>query len=81
MMFKHQLFKRIKVLLFSLSGYKWVYTRKYIVERLCKNVEFYRTMDINFSIREQWHFCEINNNLLDLLNKCDKFLRDMEEFK
>lgn len=67
--------------MFSLSGYKWVYTHKYIVERLCKNVEFYRTMDINLSIMEQWHFCNINCNLLNLLHKCDKFLKDMEEFR
>ena len=67
--------------MFSLSGYKWVYTHKYIVERLCKNVEFYRTMDINLSIREQWHFCNINCRLLDLSNNYDNLLRGMEEFR
>ena len=67
--------------MFSLSGYKWVYTHKYVVERLCKNVEFYRTMDINLSIRERWHFCNINCRLLDLLDDCDKFLKEMEEFR
>ena len=58
-----------------------IYTHKYIVKRLCKNVEFYRTMDIKLSIREQWHFCKINCNLLDLLHKCDEFLKNMEEFR
>lgn len=47
----------------------------------CKNIEFYRTMDINISIMERWHFCKINCNLLNLSNNCDKFLRDMEEFR
>ena len=65
----------------TLSGYKLVYTHKYIVERLCKNVEFYRTMDINLSIREQRHFCSINCHLLDLLDDCVKFLRCMEKFR
>lgn len=78
MIFKCRLFKRIKVLLTTLSSYKLVYTHKYVVERLCKNVEFYRTMDIKLSIRERCHFCKINNNLLD---DCVKFLKDIEEFR
>ena len=38
-------------------------------------------MDINLSIMERWHFCKINCNLLNLSNNCDKFLRDIEEFR